>query len=75
VSELLRVAPVEDPPLRAIVAAAVAGLCGLVVSQLADFSFRLEPLRTLIWASIGLAFGALHEGEALRARSPGRTER
>jgi O-antigen ligase len=77
VSPLRRVGRVEDRALRALVAAAVAGLAGLAVSQLADFSFRLEPLRTFIWASIGLAFGALHEGEAghVRAPSPDRSGR
>lgn len=69
VNPLRRVGRIEDPRLRALVAATVAGLCGLVVSQLADFSFRLEPLRTLIWACIGLAFGALTVGEASSPRS------
>lgn len=69
VNPLRRMRHLEDPTLRAIVAASVAGICGLAVSQLADFSFRLEPLRTFIWASIGLCFGALYAGEAALRRS------
>jgi O-antigen ligase len=72
---LRRVGRIEDPLLRAVVAAAVAGLCGLAVSQLADFSFKLEPLRTLIWAIIGLAFGALGAGEKALLPASRRVER
>lgn len=48
-----------EPALAWTVAAIAAGLCGLLVSQLADFSLRLEPLRTFVWALIGLLFGVL----------------
>jgi O-antigen ligase len=69
VNPLRRMRRLPDVALRAIVAASVAGICGLAISQLADFSFRLEPLRTFIWASIGLCFGALYAGEAALRRS------
>lgn len=72
---LRRAGNICDPLLRGLVAAAVAGLCGLAVSQLADFSFKLEPLRTLIWAIIGLAFGALHAGEGAPLTTSGREKR
>jgi O-antigen ligase len=45
-----------DRVARSIAAAIIAGLAGFLVSQLADFSHRLEPLRSLIWMNIGLLF-------------------
>jgi O-antigen ligase len=48
-----------DPEMRWVVAGILAGLVGLLVSQLADFSYRLEPLRSIVWLAIGLLFGIL----------------
>jgi hypothetical protein len=45
----------------------VAGLVGLLVTQVADFSARLEPLRSMIWFEIGLLFGVVHADQAQRA--------
>jgi O-antigen ligase len=39
-----------------VAAAIVAGTTGFLVSQLADFSHRLEPLRSVIWMNLGLLF-------------------
>lgn len=52
-----------DEGARWVAAAVLAGLTGFLVSQLADFSHRLEPLRSVLWADIGLMF-------ALVRRSP-----
>lgn len=41
---------------RWMAAALVAGLIGFAVAQLADFSHRLEPLRSLLWMNVGLLF-------------------
>jgi O-antigen ligase len=37
-------------------AAVLAGLVGFAVSQLADFSHRLEPMRSMVWMYIGVLF-------------------
>ncbi len=47
----------EDVGSRWVAAAIIAGLTGFLISQLADFSHRLEPLRTIIWMNIGMLFG------------------
>ena len=65
----------DDPPLQWVVAALVAGLVGFLVSQLADFSHRLEPLRSMLWLNVGLLFGALQVSRerrlaARQAQSP-----
>ena len=60
----------RDPELAWIVAACIAGLTGFLVSQLADFSHRLEPLRSIVWFEVGLLFGALQENRERRARPP-----
>lgn len=51
-----------DRETRWIAAALAAGLAGFLVSQLADFSHRLEPLRSLLWLEIGLLFAVLRIG-------------
>lgn len=56
----------HDPELAWVVAALLAALVGLLVTQLADFSFRLEPLRSAIWLEVGLLFGALQADRKLR---------
>lgn len=63
----------QDPSLRWMAAALVAGLVGLLVTQVADFSARLEPLRSMIWFEIGLLFGVVRADRAQRAiaRDPG----
>ncbi len=67
-----RLPRMHDPTLQWIVAAVVSGLVGLLVSQLADFSHRLEPLRSMVWLGVGLLFGALHaDGRARSARPSG----
>ncbi len=62
----------RDPELGWIVAACIAGLGGFLLSQLADFSHRLEPLRSIVWFQVGLLFGALQENRPRRrhARAP-----
>jgi len=62
---------IADPALAWLAIAVVSGVAGLAVSQLADFSLRLEPLRTTAWFLIGVLFGALNVGSAQPAvRSP-----
>jgi hypothetical protein len=58
----------NDPQLAWIVVACVAGSSAFLVTQLADFSHRLEPLRSIVWFQIGLLFGALQENRARRVR-------
>ncbi len=61
----------HDPELQWVAAAVVAGLTGFLVSQLADFSHRLEPLRSMLWLNVGLLFGVLHASRRRRrARAP-----
>jgi O-antigen ligase len=48
-----------DAGVRWFGAAVLAGLVGLLVAQLADFSHRLEPLRSLAWMNVGLLFALL----------------
>ncbi len=55
-------AGVEDPALCAVAVAIVAGLGGFAVSQLADFSYRIEPLHTILWTYVGLLVAALRRG-------------
>lgn len=57
---LHRVRRMRDRTLQWIVAAVASGIVGFLVSQLADFSHRLEPLRSMVWLGVGLLFGALH---------------
>lgn len=56
---LRRLRALPDPELRWIAAAFVAALAGFLVSQLTDFSHRLEPLRSMVWCDVGLLFGVL----------------
>ena len=56
----------HDATLQWLVAGLVAGLVGILVTQLADFSHRLEPLRSMVWLNVGLLFGALHANRARR---------
>ena len=60
-----RLPSIDDAGSKWVAAAILAGLAGFLVTQLADFSHRLEPLRSLIWTDIGLLF-------ALCARPPRR---
>ncbi len=57
----------HDSTLQWVVAALVAGLVGILITQLADFSHRLEPLRSMVWLNIGLLFGALHVNRGKRS--------
>lgn len=57
----------QDPALQWVAAALLAGLVGLLVTQVADFSARLEPLRSMIWFEIGLLFGVVQADRAQRA--------
>jgi len=65
-----RLAKAVDPANIWLAVAITAGLCGFAVSQLADFSHRIEPLRSILWVNVGLLFGALH---AARVRPPTHT--
>jgi O-antigen ligase len=59
---LRRLPSVEDPGLRWLGVAIASGLVGFAFSQLADFSYRLEPLRTVLWTQIGVLVGAVRAG-------------
>lgn len=64
-------ARVEDRRLAWIVLALSCALLGFALSQVTEFSHRLEPLRSIIWAEIGLIFGLLAEDYRTRsAREP-----
>ena len=52
--------------------AILAGLCGFAVSQIADFSHRMEPLRSVLWVNVGLLFGALEAARTRRSSPPER---
>jgi O-antigen ligase len=72
VTSLRRLRSVEDPVMRWFAVAIMAGLAGFLLSQVADFSHRLEPLRSMIWTQIGLLFGATWRSRvpiAARART------
>jgi O-antigen ligase len=56
---------ISDPELKWVGAGILASLVGLLVSQLADFSYRLEPLRSITWLAIGLLFGILRVSRSL----------
>ncbi len=55
-----RLSWMHDAGAAWVAAAIVAGLSGFLVSQLADFSHRLEPLRSVIWMNLGLLFALQH---------------
>lgn len=57
-----RLSQVADPSLRWIAVGLLAGFAGFAVSQLADFAYRLEPLRTVLWCEIGLLVGVVSVG-------------
>ena len=61
---LRRLPQIDDRVLRWLAAALLAGLTGFALSQVADFSHRLEPLRTVLWAYVGLLIGAVRTGVA-----------
>jgi len=50
----------QDGAAQWIGIAVLAGILGFLVAQLADFSHRLEPLRSMLWLNVGLLFGMLH---------------
>jgi O-antigen ligase len=53
---LRRLHSIADEGSKWVAAAILAGLIGFLVTQLADFSHRLEPLRSLLWTNVGLLF-------------------
>jgi hypothetical protein len=61
-SSLRRLRAVSDPALVWVAAALIAGFLGFAVSQVADFSHRIEPLRSIVWVHVGLLFGVLGIG-------------
>ena len=73
VSALRRLRTVADPALAWVAAALLAGFLGFAVSQVADFSHRIEPLRSIVWVHLGLLFGILGVGSARPAGSAGTT--
>jgi len=66
---LRRLASVPDREVRWLAAALMASIVGFGLSQVADFSHRLEPMRTILWAEVGLLLGALR----MRVRRTGST--
>lgn len=69
VSALRRLRTVSDPALAWVAASLLAGFLGFAVSQVADFSHRIEPLRSIVWVHVGLLFGVLGTGSARSAGS------
>jgi O-antigen ligase len=67
-----RLPRMRDPSLQWVAAAAMAALMGFLVSQVADFSHRIEPLRSLLWLNVGLLFGVLHVDDRMRDAAAGR---
>jgi hypothetical protein len=59
---LRRLSRIDDPAMRWLAVAILSGFAAFAVSQLADFSYRLEPLRTVLWAWAGLLVGAVRVG-------------
>jgi len=70
VSALRRLRTVPDPALAWVAAALLAGFLGFAVSQVADFSHRIEPLRSIVWVHIGILFGILGIGAARAVGTP-----
>jgi O-antigen ligase len=66
-----RLGRLGDRASRWLAAALCAGVAGFLVSQLADFSHRLEPLRSLVWVAMGLLFGVLRLGRESRLAARG----
>jgi O-antigen ligase len=46
----------SDRPSQLLGAAILAGLAGFAISQLADFSHRVEPMRSMVWMYVGVLF-------------------
>ena len=46
----------SDRPSQLLGAAILAGLAGFATSQLADFSYRTEPMRSVVWMHVGVLF-------------------
>ncbi len=69
VSALRRLKTVSDPALAWVAASLLAGFLGFAVSQVADFSHRIEPLRSIVWVHVGLLFGVLSLGSTRSAGS------
>jgi len=67
-----RLRRIEDTDCGWFAIAILAGLSGFAFSQIADFSHRMEPLRSVLWVNVGLLFGAL---DAARHRSSSPSER
>lgn len=55
---LRQVGRIEDPGLRALVAAAAAGTLGLLAHGLVEVNLRLQPSFFMFWALAGLALAA-----------------
>lgn len=70
VSSFRRLRAVSDPALVWVAASLIAGFLGFAVTQVADFSHRIEPLRSIVWVHIGLLFGVLSIGSAGPIGSP-----
>jgi O-antigen ligase len=66
---LRRLPSIADPAAKWLAVAILAGLIGFLVTQVADFSHRLEPLRSLIWMNIGLLFALYPRRGASRLES------
>jgi O-antigen ligase len=49
----------DDRPSQLLAAAIIAGLAGFALSQIADFSHRLEPMKSMVWMYVGVLFAVL----------------
>jgi O-antigen ligase len=62
-----RLPSMRDVRMRWTVVALATAVVSVLVTQMADFSLRLEPLRSCMWMNVGLLFGALRQGSRLPA--------
>lgn len=61
---------IADRDLAWALIALPAGIAALLVSQVADFSLRLEPLRTYVWFLVGLLVGVQNAGRHAAETDP-----
>ena len=54
----------SDRAAQLLGAAILAGLAGFAIAQLADFSHRIEPMRSMVWMYVGVLFAVLRAPRA-----------